>query len=63
MERGESGESISSLTRARAAVWQPGDGGKEVAVVALGADGALAREEENDTGRIRGGGWRSSPLL
>jgi hypothetical protein len=31
------GESISGLTGARAAVWRPGDGGKETTEEALGA--------------------------
>jgi hypothetical protein len=58
MERGACGESILGLTGARAAVWRPGGGGKEVAVVALDAGSAWAREEEKESGRrCSGGRW------
>jgi hypothetical protein len=44
--RGVYGESISGLTKARATVWRPSDGGEEMAEEALGAGCAWARREQ-----------------
>jgi hypothetical protein len=55
MERGVHGESISGLTRARAAEWRPGDGGEELVVVAPGGGGARAWREEKESGERCGG--------
>jgi hypothetical protein len=58
--RGVHGESISGLTRVRAAVWQPGDGGEEMVEEALGAGSAHVRREEKERGERCGGGrWGS----
>jgi hypothetical protein len=54
--REEHGESVSGLTVAWAAMWQPGDVGEEVAMEALGAGSAWAWREEKDGERC-GGGW------
>jgi hypothetical protein len=61
--RGVHGESISSLTGARAVVWQPGDGGEEMAEEALNAGGAWVWREENESGERCGGEQRSSPFI
>jgi hypothetical protein len=49
MEREKHGESVSGLTRARGAVWRPGDGGEEVVMEALSAGDAWAWREENES--------------
>jgi hypothetical protein len=62
-ERGEHEESISGLTGVRAAVWRPGDGGEEAAVVALDGGGARAWREEKESGERCGGGRQGLSLL
>jgi hypothetical protein len=49
IEREKHGESVSGLTRAWVAAWRPSDSGEEVAVEALGAGGAWAWREENES--------------
>jgi hypothetical protein len=56
-------ESISSLTRARAAVWRPGDDGEEAAVEVLDAGSTWAWREEKESRERCHGGRQSSPFI
>jgi hypothetical protein len=56
-------ESISGLTRARAAARWPGDDGEEMVEEALSASGAWAWREEKESGERCGGERRSSPFI
>jgi hypothetical protein len=60
--RGVHGESTSGLTRARAVVWRPVDGGEETAEEALDAGGAWARREDKASGERCGGERGALPL-
>jgi hypothetical protein len=61
--RGVHGESISGLTGARAAVWRPGDGGKETTEEALGAGIAWEWRDEKESGERCGEDWPGITLL
>jgi hypothetical protein len=52
-----------NVTGAWVTVWRAGVGDEETTVVALGAGGAWAWEEEKESGRRCGGGWHGSPIL
>jgi hypothetical protein len=54
--RGECGELISSLTRARAAVWRSGDGIEAMMGMHLIGGGAQAQRKEKEGGSGCGGG-------
>jgi hypothetical protein len=58
-QREKNGESVSGLTGAREALWQPGDGGEEVVVEALDAGDAWVWREEKEDGDRCGGGRQS----
>jgi hypothetical protein len=51
------------LTRARAAVWRPVNGGEEITEEELGAGGAWARRGEKENGESCGGEQQSSPII
>jgi hypothetical protein len=57
------GESISSLTGARAVVWRPCDSDEEEAVVVLDVGSVLARREEKESEERCGGGRWDSPFI
>jgi hypothetical protein len=63
IKRGGHGDPGSGLTKARAAMKWPGNGGEENVEEALGAGSSWARREEKDSGERCGGGWRGSPFI
>jgi hypothetical protein len=63
-EGGEHGESISSLTGVRAAVWRSGDGVEASTEKELGGSGARAQREGESEGRTRGESrWGRLPFI
>jgi hypothetical protein len=55
-ERGEHGDPMSGLTKARVMVWRLGEGGEAVVGRELGGSSAQHGEGEKGTGRTGGGG-------
>jgi hypothetical protein len=59
----EGGKPTTRLTRVREVTMQSGDGGEEVAVVALGGGGAQARTWEKESRERCSGGRGALPFI